>query len=538
MIGNKKAAAKLEEAWGKPKESIFRFGMIETFYAYKRENNNSYFIDDQVAEDIDFEDFFETIDRTSSTVGQQYLYFQLRSLNQNSDYLPRLEKDVEYYGEIKSRRLNIQKELQRLSKPIDYNFPFLIFGKIAPVFNTFFYIRLLQIFTLALVFICFLFPNIFIALIPVVCLNLYLHYYHKKQIGNFVSIFGRLNALVKVSQKLLAECNLPPTEKQSIQHEIRILKKLISKIQFLHTEHLSDNEFTMLLWNLIELLKIISLADIISYHNIITEIKDKRGHIESLFKFVGNIDLSISIASLRAHLPYYSTPSFTSVQKEIYVKGIYHPLVEACIANDFHLKNKSLLLTGSNMSGKSTFVKALNLNVISSQVLNTSFSRQYEAPFFKIATSINISDNITENKSYFLDEVISVGELIELSEESESQFLFTLDELFRGTNTIERVSLAKAILAYLNRKQHIVLVSTHDIELTQLLQQTYELNYFQESIDNDGLSFDYKLRKGALQKRNAIKIVKHYAFPEELVEEAQDLALKLEQEKLGYEGDV
>ena len=101
------------------------------------------------------------------------------------------------------------------------------------------------------------------------------------------------------------------------------------------------------------------------------------------------------------------------------------------------------------MSGKSTFIKAVNLNIIAAQVLHTSFTRSYTAPFFKIATSIRIQDDITEETSYYRAEVESIGNLIALSEQASPPFLFTIDEVFKGTNTIERISAAKAILEYL-----------------------------------------------------------------------------------------
>lgn len=212
----------------------------------------------------------------------------------------------------------------------------------------------------------------------------------------------------------------------------------------------------------------------------------------------------------------------------------YHPLVKDCVANNLHLEQKSLLLRGSNMSGKSTFIKAVNLNIIASQVLNISLTEYYQAPILAIATSIRISDDITEERSYYMEEVHSMGQLIEFAKNDSIQYLFTIDEVFKGTNTIERISAAKAILDFLNNdKKHLVLVSTDDIELTQLLENQYELHYFQEKIENETLSFDYKLRQGALEKRNAINILELAGYPKEIISEAKRLATTFEQEKTG-----
>jgi DNA mismatch repair ATPase MutS len=99
---------------------------------------------------------------------------------------------------------------------------------------------------------------------------------------------------------------------------------------------------------------------------------------------------------------------------------------------------------------------------------------------------------------------------------------FVLDEIFKGTNTIERISGGKAILSYLNNSNHIVLVSTHDIELTDLLaQNNYDLYHFSEHIEQEELQFDHLLKKGKLQTRNAIRILELYDYPSEIIFDAR-----------------
>ena len=135
-------------------------------------------------------------------------------------------------------------------------------------------------------------------------------------------------------------------------------------------------------------------------------------------------------------------------------------------------------------------------------------------------------------KSYYMEEVNAIGELLEKAEKSERPTLFTIDEVFKGTNTIERVSSAKAILEHLNQGQHMVLVSTHDIELTQLLESGFQLHCFQEQIEDQQLSFDYKLRPGALTKRNAISILEIAGYPTTIITEARRISERLEGEKV------
>lgn len=117
--------------------------------------------------------------------------------------------------------------------------------------------------------------------------------------------------------------------------------------------------------------------------------------------------------------------------------------------------------------------------------------------------------------------MLTIKELIEASYDT-NPCLFVLDEIFKGTNTIERISSGKAILSFLKKENHIVIVSTHDIELTDLLEkENFELHHFSENIENDKLYFDHKLKSGKLKTRNAIKILELYNYPSKIITDAK-----------------
>ena len=143
--------------------------------------------------------------------------------------------------------------------------------------------------------------------------------------------------------------------------------------------------------------------------------------------------------------------------------------------------------------------------------------------FYKVFSSIRITDDLLDDTSYYLQEVLRVKELIEASNNT-NPCLFVLDEIFKGTNTVERISGGKAILSFLNKEKHTVIVSTHDIELTELLtKDDYELFHFSEQITSDKLIFDHKIKKGKLKTRNAIKILEMYNYPKEITENAKKI---------------
>ena len=122
-----------------------------------------------------------------------------------------------------------------------------------------------------------------------------------------------------------------------------------------------------------------------------------------------------------------------------------------------------------------------------------------------------------------MQEVLRVKKLIESSKD-EAPCLFVLDEIFKGTNTVERISGGKAILSYLNQGNNTVLVSTHDIELAEMLKQEhYALYHFTETIENNELFFDHQLKPGKLKTRNAIQILALYDYPKEIISDARQV---------------
>jgi DNA mismatch repair ATPase MutS len=242
------------------------------------------------------------------------------------------------------------------------------------------------------------------------------------------------------------------------------------------------------------------------------------------------VDASISVVSLRAGKLKTCKPTFVPARKEIVAKDIYHPLIRDCVKNSLSISNKSILITGSNMSGKSTFLRTLAINSILAQTIYTAFADEYTSPILKQFSSIRIDDNLFEGKSYYFQEVNTMASLI-AEVEQPNQNLFILDEIFKGTNTIERISAAKAILSYLNRKDNIVVVSTHDIELADMLDNEYDLYHFTETVENDELHFDHTIKLGQLRTRNAIKLLELSNYPTDIITEARQISTTLRSAK-------
>jgi len=207
------------------------------------------------------------------------------------------------------------------------------------------------------------------------------------------------------------------------------------------------------------------------------------------------------------------------------VKG-YHPLITDPVNNTISVEEKSILLTGSNMSGKSTFIRTLGINAILGQSLNLCFAESFEMPKMHVSSAIRIADDLMTDSSYYFQEVTAIKKLMVASDE-ENANLFLLDELFKGTNTLERIASGKAVLSRLAQKENLVFIASHDLELSELLKDEFITYHFSEQIQDGRIIFDYKLKEGSLQKTNAIKILQVNGFPTEVIEEAKRIVEKL-----------
>lgn len=527
----KKQLKAIQEQWGKTKYGGFNFSLIQEYFDLKPSVPRNQ-INDRSVNDLDLHPFFEYLDRTRSAPGQQLLYANIRNLSPIKGSLEKQENWVQFYTHETDKRWAAQQLLDQLNSPNDYYFPYMLYGELPKKPKYFPLFWILQLLFFLSLFATFVDKAFVLLLALIFSINLFLHYREKAQIGALSKVFSRLGRLNYLAKKLVSISPLEPEDDAQMQTDIKTIQKVVTKVSFLNTDRMQDNEAAAVGWYAMELLKIATLSEVLTFYRVLDEIASVRPRIEAVFLFVAEVDIALSIASLRDGLPYFCKPRFLPSGKKLAVKDLIHPLVKNCVPNDLVLDNHSLLLTGSNMSGKSTFIRALNLNVISAQTLNTVFAKSYSAPKFAIASSIRISDNLLDEKSYYMEEVNAIGELLEKAENSTTPTLFTIDEVFKGTNTIERVSAAKAILEHLNQDAHLVLVSTHDIELTQLLESGFQLHCFQEQIEDQQLSFDYKLRPGALSKRNAISILEIAGYPNSIITEARRISEKLEGDKV------
>jgi DNA mismatch repair ATPase MutS len=259
----------------------------------------------------------------------------------------------------------------------------------------------------------------------------------------------------------------------------------------------------------------------------------KRAPAKASLEWLGEIDAAISTASLRAGSDAWTIPEFTEAGRPTDFHDAWHPLIEKAVPNSIVLEpGRGLIITGSNMSGKSTFLRTVGVTVVLAQTLNTCPAGAYSSPRLKVRSAIGRSDDLTTGKSYYLVEVDAVVDLLRGSATPE-QHLFLFDEIFRGTNTTERLAAGEAVLEALpfdstGQGRHLVIAATHDVELVQMLSSRYDPYHFEETVQPDGLTFDFKIRPGPARTRNAIALLEIHGAPSQIVEQARRRVAELD----------
>jgi DNA mismatch repair ATPase MutS len=259
----------------------------------------------------------------------------------------------------------------------------------------------------------------------------------------------------------------------------------------------------------------------------------RRDALVRVSEWIGEIDLALNVAWLRADGRAWCTPTCAMPGSPVAIAGAWHPALAAPVANSVRIApGAGIVITGSNMSGKSTFLRTVGVSVVLAEALNMCPAAEYSAPRLAVRTCIGRADDIASGQSYYLAEVRAVLEIMRAAREPGAH-LFLFDELFRGTNTVERLAAGEAVLRELvGRNGRLeapsVIVATHDGELVAMLSERFAPFHFRETIAADGLAFDYTMRPGAATTRSALALLELEGAPPALIAAARARAEELD----------
>jgi energy-coupling factor transporter ATP-binding protein EcfA2 len=235
------------------------------------------------------------------------------------------------------------------------------------------------------------------------------------------------------------------------------------------------------------------------------------------------LEIYLSLANFAALFPDYHFPTFSETSNSpLIAEDLGHPLLTAAskVTNNFKIfsERETVLLTGSNMSGKSTFLRTIGVNIVLAYAGAPVNSKRFELKPMRLFTCINVSDSLADGFSYFYAEVRRLRQLLEATKNDlETPVLYLIDEIFRGTNNRERLIGSRSYVKGLSKSPGFGLVSTHDLELVKLQEEIKELkNYhFRETIEDGKMKFEYRIHEGPSPTTNALKIMEMEGLPVE-----------------------
>ena len=207
----------------------------------------------------------------------------------------------------------------------------------------------------------------------------------------------------------------------------------------------------------------------------------------------------ISLANIGIDNEVYTKP----VNGELNANMMYHPLVNNCVANSFSLTG-GVILTGSNMSGKTTFIRTLGIAQTLYNAKGLIPAVEFKSTNLNIYTSLRANDMLSEGISTFYAEILRMKKINHAIKEEKT--LVLIDEIFKGTNATDRIDASLKVIDKLNSYKQLFIITTHDFELCDA---NNILNYhFNEEYNDDKISFDYKIKEGKCETKNAIYLLK------------------------------
>lgn len=508
--------------------------MLEEISLFSKRNGEALGqLDDTTWNDLSMDLIFQKLNQTASSVGEEVLYDLLRHPCLESEELLRREEIITYLQEHEAERLKLQKIYEELGKLPNSSF----YGELLRMENFHFQSSKKYLF-FSFLFICafaFLWvgelwqvPIVLrlVIFLGVMAHNILQYYKRKAQLEPYYRVLNYSIRLLYHSGRL-EKAELPVLAQK--QEQIRQLRKEFVQFQknsAIVTHRTEGNPFEIIL----DYIRMVLFPDVIRFNSMMKQLIEHREAMTELFLCVGYADSMYAIASYRqAFKEAICQPEFLPAQRKCYqAKQLYHPLIADPVRNDFSTK-RSVLFTGANASGKSTFLKTLGLNAILAQTIHTVHAEEYRAPLYWIFTSMALTDNLLNGESYYIVEIKMLKRLLDHAE-GEIPVLCFIDEVLRGTNTAERIAASQQILASLAKKNALCMAATHDGELTMRLSSCYENYHFEETVipaeqAEDGrmqVTFDYLCKPGPALTRNAILLLESFGYPEELTKKIRE----------------
>lgn len=355
------------------------------------------------------------------------------------------------------------------------------------------------------------------------------------QVPSLLVPLRQLGLLLRVADELLALDVLPDSRARHLRSQLAPLRSLRTISGFVTPTTTGGGGLGEVVASAWEYLNLFLLLDA---NALLVTGRRLQRHANALIEVattVGEVDMARAIASLRAEPRAWTRPAFTDAAEPV-AFGVWHPLVPDPVVNDVPLTPRGgLVITGANMSGKSTYLRSAGIASVLAVTIDSCPASAWRAPARRVRSLIGRADDLASGRSYYLVEAEGVVALLQDAMASPPT-LYLLDELLRGTNTVERIAAGEAVVRGLLAPErttvaHTVFVATHDGELGALLRDVLVPCHFRETVDASGLRFDYQRQDGPARTRTAIALLTACGAPSAVVQAAEERAAALDSQR-------
>lgn len=514
----KKLYAKMEREWGEvPKEEYSENKYHSLQYYYKHLPKERGEIDSITWNDLDMDQIFMTMNNTGSAAGEEYLFAMLHRLSFSKEELAERNRLMEHFAKNKAKRQALQEQFMRMGKERNIS-----------VYEYIHLLHLLKRESNVPHYLCFTFMFVALALIllypvagvmSVIVVGIYNAFSYYKRKSEIEKYFCVVSHLIRMMDGMKA---LTTLEDEAITaYTATIKKNLKAFASFRKGARIVAGKKPTgdLLEGMIDYIRMLFHIDLIKFNNMLQIFDNNEAELTGLFETAGFLDSMIASASYRTLMGEWCVPTLSEGAPFLETTDLYHPMLDEPVKASLS-EHRSVLITGSNASGKSTFIKTLAINAILAQTIDTVMASSWNASFFAVASSMALRDDIFSKESYYIVEIKSLKRIMDMVNEKVPVLCF-VDEVLRGTNTLERIAASAEILSWLAGANAMCFAATHDIELTHILEEKYSNYHFQEYVKENEVLFDYRLYPGRAVSKNAIKLLRMLGYDEGMTAHAE-----------------
>lgn len=511
---------KIEKIWQGKEAHELKFDEL-SFYHRAMLPETTDLVSEATWFDLDMNSVFKKIDRTISVVGAQYLYHKMFCYQDSQDSLQKKLSEGIRLIEDTENTMKMAEILYPLRDKSAAYISSVIFEDLPDKPKYYPLLILLSFaFVASVAGLVFFGKPFLLAVIGIAVVNTIITQQITIRISDSIPDMGSLGRLLAVASALAGKGDARYKEIKILKNHLKLISYLQKKFGWLLIDTKRLDELSA---SIIAYLNHLLLVNLIIFFSASKYVNKHKKELKEIFCAIASLDISLGMSNFLSS----ETCCFPTIVNEnrLEVDKIYHPILEEPVSNTFQISDKSALITGSNMAGKTTFIKTIGVNLLLARTLGFCFAKSAVFPNADVFSTIRRKDDLLEGKSYYYVEIETLLEFIKVSD-SDKLCLFLIDEIFRGTNTVERLAASSSVLKYLGNRS-MVLVTTHDIELEAMIAGGYKMYHFEEQVINGVHSFDYKIKQGPCKSRNAIHLLEISGYPEGIIKEASSTAEKL-----------